>query len=273
MIENDFVDKFKKEKSMYAGLGEYVRDFLILKWTENKGSKSDFCIDPSFRVKDEKSLIQKAFYREKNYSDPYNDITDKVGIRFIFLTINRLKKFKKIIEEQNVFSFSCDRDFEDERRKNPTKFEYQSVHYILRPKNDIICRDIVLKKGISCEIQVRTILQHAYSELTHNTIYKPQKTSDPGIHRLIARSMALIETTEVLSKHKNRMKYNEKRGQNLYDDVATQTSPGGAPADENHTRNTGRSANTFADFLRYPAMFRRISHRRTSLFYRSAPSH
>ena len=47
----------------------------------------------------------------------------------------------------------------------------------------------------------------------------------------------------------NRPNYDEKRGQIMYDDVATQTSHRGVPVDENYNRDTGWSANSFASFL------------------------
>ena len=47
-----------------------------------------------------------------------------------------------------------------------------------------------------CEIQRRTLLQHAYSELTHNTIYKSEYPASSGTNRMVVRSMALIETTD-----------------------------------------------------------------------------
>ena len=43
---------------------------------------------------------------------------------------------------------------------------------------------------------MRTLLQHAYAELTHDAIYKAKTIVEPDIHRTVARSMALIETTD-----------------------------------------------------------------------------
>ena len=48
---------------------------------------------------------------------------------------------------------------------------------------------------IPCEIQIRTLLQHAYGELTHDTIYKPNIRATPVLKRTAAKSMALIEAT------------------------------------------------------------------------------
>jgi len=49
---------------------------------------------------------------------------------------------------------------------------------------------------MACEVQIRTLLQHAHSELTHDTLYKPKTTVQPLVKRTIAKSMALIEATD-----------------------------------------------------------------------------
>ena len=132
----------------------------------------------------------------RSYDNPYDDITDKVGIRFVVLDHGDIKAIEKIVESLDQIDYSKDRDFEEERLRDPTVFVYQSVHYIVRPRVDLWINSIVIKKGTPCEIQIRTILQHAYSEITHDTIYKPSTPTTPKIKRLVARSMALIETTD-----------------------------------------------------------------------------
>ncbi|MCC2018497.1 hypothetical protein QM121_09360 [Enterobacter hormaechei] len=53
-------------------------------------------------------------------------------------------------------------------------------------------------KQICCEVQVRTLLQHAYAELVHDSVYKPVGIVPKSAERHIARSMALMETTDDL---------------------------------------------------------------------------
>src|SRR3546814_10997244 len=50
--------------------------------------------------------------------------------------------------------------------------------------------------GTPCEVQLRTLLQHAHSQLTHDTIYKPKTIASSHTKRFVARSMALIETVD-----------------------------------------------------------------------------
>ena len=53
-----------------------------------------------------------------------------------------------------------------------------------------------IPEAIACEVQIRTLLQHAHSELTHDSIYKPTTVAKPDVKRTVAKSMALIEATD-----------------------------------------------------------------------------
>ncbi|GIN60519.1 hypothetical protein J27TS8_05120 [Robertmurraya siralis] len=196
MNEHQFIEQYNIEEPMFKAWGDYVTDLIISELGKTENVNYFLKIKPTPRVKDVNSLVTKAFYRGKNYEHPYNDITDKVGTRFVVLLKEDIDKICRIIEECNIWTNSKDRDFDEERERNPTTFEYQSVHFIVRNKEELQVGNVFIKKGTPCEIQIRTLLQHAYSELTHDTIYKPKTSSRPHVHRLVARSMALIETTD-----------------------------------------------------------------------------
>ena len=70
------------------------------------------------------------------------------------------------------------------------------MHYVVRAARDTEHQGRTIPAGTPCEIQVRTLLQHAHSELTHDTLYKPKTTAQPEVWRAIAKSMALIEATD-----------------------------------------------------------------------------
>jgi hypothetical protein len=99
------------------------------------------------------------------------------------------------IEQCGDWEWSKDRDYEEERDKAPYEFRYQSDHYIVRNRQERTVSDHPVVPGTPCEVQVRTLLQHAHSELTHDTIYKPSVVETPAIIRAAAKSMALIEAT------------------------------------------------------------------------------
>ena len=50
------------------------------------------------RLKDDQKLVEKAFYRNKQYVDPYDDITDKVGTRFVVLLGRQIASVVRALE-------------------------------------------------------------------------------------------------------------------------------------------------------------------------------
>ena len=78
--------------------------------------------------------------------------------------------------------------------EHPEEFSYQSDHYIVKPKEnyEATCKLDLL----TCEIQVRTILQHAYAEISHDTMYKKDVTLSNQYKRKLASSMAFLEAAD-----------------------------------------------------------------------------
>ena len=198
MNQQQFKERYSRDIPMYGAYGRHITSEIVEGIVAKVGRHNlpqVIKIDPLPRVKEVGSLLEKAFYRNKNYTNPYSDITDKVGTRFVVLFLEQINDICDIIESIQNWDASKDRDYEEERQKHPVLFDYQSVHYIVKPKTDLNVDGIVVPAGTPCEVQIRTLLQHAYSELTHDTIYKPHTSVSPVVHRSIAKSMALIETT------------------------------------------------------------------------------
>ncbi|OJU23524.1 MAG: hypothetical protein BGN92_09375 [Sphingobacteriales bacterium 41-5] len=221
MNEIDFLDKYRKDKDFLESYSRLIS--LLLYNTISDKLRVDpnlfFKLPISFRLKTEESLIQKAFYRNKNYTDPYSQITDKVGGRIVVLLEEQANDVCRVIEELEDYDYSKDRDFENERLKNPELFDYKSHHYILRNKTEKINDGIRIPEGTAVEIQIRTILQHAYSELTHDTIYKPNTVATPEVRRHVAKSMALIEITDQLfSQVNNSLRKSEVKFSQIIED-------------------------------------------------------
>ncbi|MFT6599272.1 MAG: ppGpp synthetase/RelA/SpoT-type nucleotidyltransferase [Alloalcanivorax sp.] len=195
MNEDDFVSLWEKEEPAYRAWGNYVKKKVEDSVLSIKG-ENFLKFPPEFRVKKVESLIDKAFYRDdKMYDDPYAEIDDKVGVRFIVLLVEDIDFFTSIIEEGNWDCVEC-RHFKKERDKAPLLFTYQSVHFLLSPKSGVSYGIEGLPDGVTCEVQVRTVLQHAHAELTHDGIYKSKKLVRPDVHRAVAKSIALIETAD-----------------------------------------------------------------------------
>jgi len=200
MDEIGFRERYLTEIPIFKAWGDFVDESLIQALTQTLGdiNKVNQFLKIRFspRVKDIDSMISKAFYRGKNYSNPYEDITDKVGVRYVVLMRKEILNICKIVEHNNDWEARKDRDFEEEKNKEPYVFGYQSDHYIIKNKKPLSFHGVTIPLDTPCEIQIRTLLQHAYSELTHDRLYKHQGRIPPFIARSVAKSMALIEATD-----------------------------------------------------------------------------
>jgi putative GTP pyrophosphokinase len=198
MTEEEFLSRWYQERPSVEAWGKFVAQKLMEQIAPLVAPVSSdiFVRIPAVpRVKGDGSILTKAFYRGKSYSDPLNEITDKVGVRFVVLLDRDIVTMSRAIEQCGEWEASKDRDYEEERSRAPYEFTYQSVHYVVRAKGEKTLGELVVAAGTPCEVQVRTLLQHAHSELTHDTIYKPSVTQTPEMHRAAAKSMALIEAT------------------------------------------------------------------------------
>ncbi|TRU17047.1 MAG: hypothetical protein EWV58_05870 [Microcystis aeruginosa Ma_MB_F_20061100_S19] len=149
------------------------------------------------RVKELASAIGKI--SRKGYTDPLTQMEDLVGARFVVLLTDHLNVLTDIITSNDSWSSSKDNDYSERIARNPELFDYQSIHFVVRSKESKLTSRLGIPPNIPCEIQIRTLLQHAYAELTHDNIYKPSIPTVPyQARRLIARSMALMESTDEL---------------------------------------------------------------------------
>lgn len=209
--QEQFETQYEKDKPMYLAWGNFVKDYIFqqlnLSLVEyNKLIKIP--VEP--RVKETASLVQKAFFRNKSYKDPYNDIMDKVGIRFVVMVTCQIKRIAEIVENSKSWSWSKDKDYEAVREQHPEVFEYESVHYVVKANEDFKYNYVEIKKDTPCEIQIRTLEQHAYAELSHDYFYKSNYAIENKMKRCLARSSALNEMTDLMFKEVYDMIENEK---------------------------------------------------------------
>ena len=198
MTEEEFQQRWDRDKLAYDTWGDFIVSEICKELIKADKSIDVFLkIPPKHRVKCDQSLIDKAFYRpDKSYTDPYNEIEDKVGARFVVLLIEDIKLIIDIVKRSEFWTFDACKHFDEDKEREPLLFTYQSVHFILRPKNALNVEGCNITTEIPCEVQIRTLLQHAHAELTHDAIYKAKRAIKPSVHRTVAKSMALIETTD-----------------------------------------------------------------------------
>lgn len=121
------------------------------------------------RVKSEASVLEKI--KRKKYKDPSSELTDLGGIRVIVFFESDLQRVAEIVEA----SFNIDGENSSDKMKQMSVNQtgYRSLHYVC----DMGAERGALPEyknlaGLRFELQIRTVLQHAWAELAHDRNYK-----------------------------------------------------------------------------------------------------
>src|SRR5690606_3192277 len=130
----------------------------------------------SFRAKKPERLQDKLLKRneKKNYksiSQIYDDIVDLAGIRVSLYFPSERELLDEIINE--IFEVKLKKDFPDNTHipKYTKRFSgYWATHYRVQLKEHNLTTRY---QNTLAEIQVASVLMHAWSEVEHDLVYKP----------------------------------------------------------------------------------------------------
>ena len=100
----EFLEKYEVEKPIFFAWGDYLVNSIKSQLIVCGIDINTFLKIPvDVRIKENASIIAKAFFRkEKNYTNPYEQITDKVGTRFVVLELSEINIIKQIIEAHDI---------------------------------------------------------------------------------------------------------------------------------------------------------------------------
>lgn len=146
------------------------------------------------RFKDRDKLREKIEREGKSYTC-LSDITDVAGARIITHFEDEVDKVGSLVERE----FKIDRSRSIDKRKilDPDRFGYLSLHYICSLNEDRQkLSENRLYDRVCCEIQIRSILQHAWAEIEHDLGYKPNTTVPAPIRRRFSRLAGLLELAD-----------------------------------------------------------------------------
>jgi putative GTP pyrophosphokinase len=201
VTEQELRQAYESQKPQLQAWGRFVRDRVLSGLAQaigpNRKTSEFLKIVAEPRVKDTESFVAKALRRGQIYENPLQQIIDRVGIRFVVLLRSELEFLQQVIEGSEIWDVEKSRNFEAEQIERPHHFDYQSVHYVVRARKAVtVDAGTIVPPGLPCEVQVRTLLQHAYAELAHDTTYKPTVTLERDVSRQLARGSALVETAD-----------------------------------------------------------------------------
>lgn len=143
------------------------------------------------RAKTRDSLVKKLLKTEYKYAN-LSDITDLVGIRIITFFADDVDRVAQAIEAE----FAVDRDHSVDKRDllDPDRFGYLSLHYVVGflPARSVLA-EYRRYANLKAEIQIRSVLQHAWAEIEHDLGYKTALSVPRDIRRSFSRLAGLLE--------------------------------------------------------------------------------
>ena len=147
------------------------------------------------RTKTVESFKEKLQRGEKSYDDPLVQLTDLSGIRIIAYYLEDVGKIGEMLK--NEFVVDVANSVDKAQAADPDRFGYASVHYVisLSPSR----RKLTEWKPcthLKAEIQVRTVLQHAWSVIDHKLRYKAAYEAPRTLRRQLFRLSALLELAD-----------------------------------------------------------------------------
>lgn len=200
--KEDLISVKSRDEIIASSIEWYLSNKLLFKQLSNKVQIiinelleiNNISIHAIFnRVKEIESF--KAKINDSKYTNPEEQITDLAGIRVICYVESDISKICKVIESN--FEIDLENSIDKSKLLGVDKVGYKSVHYVAS-LNAVRLQlpEYQNYKNKKFEIQIRTILQHAWAEIEHDRNYKFSGELPEEIKRrfkLVAGSLELAD--------------------------------------------------------------------------------
>ena len=190
------ITEYQKVRPLYESFAAVVRAVLV----EALNSANLKVASVEARAKAIDSFGVKAATasdsnpNEPKYASPLLDITDLAAARVITFFLRDLDHVDSMIREQ---FHVLERTDKAARLLAEDKLGYQSVHYLvtLLP-NRTSLPEYSRYSELKAELQLRTVLQHAWAEIEHDIQYKSLETIPAPIRRRFTALAGLLEIAD-----------------------------------------------------------------------------
>ncbi|MGF6592149.1 GTP pyrophosphokinase [Pseudomonas sp. 2835] len=147
------------------------------------------------RSKTVESFSEKISRPGKSYNNPLEDITDLCGLRVILYYQEDVERLSKAI--RNEFTVDDKKSTDKRSELKNDQFGYISVHLICRvSEKRIDLLEWQSYANFNFEIQIRTVLQHAWASISHALQYKSSADIPSQFSRQLSRLSGLLELSD-----------------------------------------------------------------------------
>lgn len=144
-------------------------------------------------------IAKRAIEESKNFinlEDIYQDIVDLAGVRIALYFNSELDEIEQIIND--IFTVHKKKEFPTEGKSQG----YKAIHYRANIKVNSLTEQQKRYSSANVEIQVASLLMHAWAEVEHDIVYKPLqgKVSEAEQTALDELNAIVLQGEEALKK-------------------------------------------------------------------------
>jgi putative GTP pyrophosphokinase len=183
-------DAYAETARLYEILGEKVRQLLV----ELIADAGVPIHSVDARVKERQSLEVKVSRDPERYRGIV-DVMDFLGLRVITYFPSEVDDVARIVEQ--AFDVEHENSIDRRAALDPDRFGYLSLHYVCRLSPQRLALPEMQRFKTCCfEIQIRSILQHAWAEIEHDLGYKTAQAVPREVRRSFARLAGILELAD-----------------------------------------------------------------------------
>lgn len=183
------INWYRRNRSLYKSLASKVEAII----EENLEQSKMQYHSVTSRGKSLKSFTAKA--QSGKYGDPQNEIKDMAGIRVITYLESDVQKVATMIE--NLFDIDKTNSLDQAQLLGSDRLGYRSVHYVAKfDKRRRKLPEYKVYEDLPFEIQIRSLLQHAWAEIEHDRNYKFSGKLPTGLQRRFYLVAGMLECAD-----------------------------------------------------------------------------
>ncbi len=188
---DDVIARYENLVQVYRGYANFVEETI----RKESVARKILIQFTSSREKDPEHLREKVMRPDKDYRDPLAEVTDLAGARVVVDFLSDVEPILRMLKD--VFVVDNDRSTDYRIVDDPRVFDYTSAHYVVRlPDAATETGDLVKYRGLWCEVQVRTMLQHVWASIAHERLYKPRIEPPKPLKRRFYALRGLLEIAD-----------------------------------------------------------------------------
>jgi putative GTP pyrophosphokinase len=147
------------------------------------------------RVKDPASFREKILRPGKDYKDPLSELPDLAGLRLTVYYRDDIERIREILKSE--FYVDASHSVDKTEQLGPDQFGYLSVHEVITLSDG---RKALTEwsrfANLRAEVQIRTVLQHAWASISHKLAYKQEIDIPYIFRRKLVRLSGLLELAD-----------------------------------------------------------------------------